>query len=168
MFAGSSSYGEYSDNDMDVLSAGCRALATPQGGPVVLTPPSATNNVCSPRAQKDAILPSAGKLKPSSKSKSPDPSHGAQSTATSQQHAGTGITINQVPGIGISIKEEQNWSVTEAEADNDGLDEFEEKLDRVQAKLNYFMELAQEAHESCSKALADLSLVPSKNKTSSK
>nr|CAB3460152.1 unnamed protein product [Digitaria exilis] len=162
-----SSDGEYGDNARGML-LGCRALATSQGGPVVLTPPSATSSAASPRAQKDVILPSAGNLKPSSKSKSPGPSNGTQSTATSQQSAGTGVTIKQVPGIGISIKQEQNSSVTEAEADDDGPDEFEEELDRVQANLNYFMDLAQEAHGSCSKALADLFPEPSKDKTSGK
>nr|CAB3463861.1 unnamed protein product [Digitaria exilis] len=162
-----SSDGEYGDNGRGMLP-GCRALATSQGRPVVLTPPSATSSAASPRAQKDVILPSAGNLKPSSKSKSPGPSNGTQSTATSQQPAGTGVTIKQVPGIGISIKQEQNSSVTEAEADDDGPDEFEEELDRVQANLNYFMDLAQEAHGSCSKALADLFPEPSKDKTSGK
>lgn len=159
-----SSDDEYGDNDRGVLS-GCRALAMPQGGPVDLTPPSATNSASNPKAQNDAILPSTGNLKPSSKSKSPDSSHG---TSTSQQPAGTGVTINkQESGIGISIKQEQNWFVTETEADNDGPDEFLEKMDRLQAKLNYLMERVQEEHESCAKALG-FRHDPSKDESSGK
>lgn len=149
----SSSDDEYGDNGGGVQQSGCRALNLSQGGPVVLAPPSAKNSASSPKAQEDGIIPSAENLKLSSTSKPPGPGHGTQSAATSSQPAGTGVTVKQEPGIGISIKQEQEWPLTVAEAD-DGPDEFLEKLDKLQAKLDYLVERTQVGQERRAEVLA--------------
>ncbi|PUZ63949.1 hypothetical protein GQ55_3G106700 [Panicum hallii var. hallii] len=134
---------EYGDNSGGVQLSGCTASSTSQGGPVALAPPSATNSASSPEAQKDGNLPSAENLKPSSTSKSPDPSHNTQSASTSRRPAGTRVTGNQEPGTGISSMQEQGGSLVEAEADDDGPDEFLEKLDTLEAKLKHLIKRTQ-------------------------
>jgi len=127
---------EYGDNSGGVQLSRCTASTTSQGGPVALAPPSARDSASSPKAQKDGNLPSAENLKPNS----PDPSHGTQSAATSRQPYGILATGNQELGTGISSKQEQNWSLVEAEADGNGQDEFLEKLDTLEAKLNHHIQ----------------------------
>ena len=138
----SSSDDEYGDSSGGVQLSGCAASSTSQGGPVALAPPSATNSASSPKAQKYGNLPSAEILKPSSTSKSPDPSHGTESATTSSQPYGIGVTGHQELGTEISGKQEQDWLV-KAEADDDGQDEFLEKLDAVEAKLSHLMKRTQ-------------------------
>ena len=129
---------EYGDNSGGVQLSRCTASSTSQGGPVALAPLSARDSASSPKAQKDGNLPSAENLKPNS----PDPSHGTQSAATSRQPYGIRATGNQELGTGISSKQEQDWLV-KAEADDDGQDEFLEKLDAVEAKLSHLMKRTQ-------------------------
>ncbi|OEL23916.1 hypothetical protein BAE44_0015065 [Dichanthelium oligosanthes] len=137
---------EYGDNEGGVQRS-VLASNMPQKspGPVVLA---------SPKDQMDNILPSKENLKPSSTSKPADPGHGTQSAATSSQPVGTGVTIKQEPGIGVSIKQEQDLSLTEAEAAADGPDEFLEKLDALQAELNYTKERTRVEHDRCTAVLA--------------
>ena len=127
---------EYGDNSGGVQLSRCTASSTSQGGPVALAPLSARDSASSPKAQKDGNLPSAENLKPNS----PDPSHGTQSAATSRQPYGIRATGNQELGTGISSKQEQNWSLVEAEADGNGQDEFLEKLDTLEDKLNHHIQ----------------------------
>ncbi|CAN6340557.1 unnamed protein product [Urochloa humidicola] len=144
----SSSDDEYGDNVGGVQESECR-VSNIQGDSGVLAPPSDTNSASSPKVQEDGN-PSEENLKPSSTSKSPDLSHGSQSAATSSQPAGTGVTVKQGPGIGIAIKQEQEWY----EADDDGPGEFLEKLDTLEAKLNCIMECTLVEKECSAEVLA--------------
>ncbi|CAL5097054.1 unnamed protein product [Urochloa decumbens] len=143
----STSDDEYGDNGRGVQKSGCSFSNMPQGGSAVLAPSSATNSASSPKAEEDGN-PSVDNLKPSSTSKSPDPSHGTQSAATCS--AGTGVTVRQEPGIEISIKQEQEWY----EAYDDGPDEFLVKLDTLEAKLSCLMERTEVEKERSVEVLA--------------
>ncbi|KAG0516867.1 hypothetical protein BDA96_09G039400 [Sorghum bicolor] len=126
---------ENDDNDSwDARKPLCRASNTPEEAPG----PIATNSASSHIYQKDTTVTSTEDLKPSSTSKSPDPSHDAQAAATSSQTAGIGISIKQEPVIGVSIKQEES-SLTEGEVDG-GLEECVEKLGTIKARLKYLMQ----------------------------
>jgi len=126
---------ENDDNDSwDARKPLCRASNTPEEAPG----PIATNSASSHIYQKDTTVTSTEDLKPSSTSKSPDPSHDAQAAATSSQTAGIGISIKQEPVIGVSIKQEES-SLTEGEVDGD-LEECVEKLGTIKARLKYLMQ----------------------------
>jgi hypothetical protein len=131
-----SSDDEYGDNGGSVQQSGCRTSNMSWGGPVVMPPPSAKNSASSssPKAQEGGIIPSAENLKLSSTSKPP---------------GRTGVTVKQEPSVGISIKQEE-WPPTVV----DGADEFLEKLDKLQAKLDYLMERTQVGQERCTEVLA--------------
>jgi hypothetical protein len=126
---------ENDDNDSwDARKPLCRASNTPEEAPG----PIATNSASSHIYQKDTTVTSTEDLKPSSTSKSPDPSHDAQAAAASSQTAGIGISIKQEPVIGVSIKQEES-SLTEGEVDGD-LEECVEKLGTIKARLKYLMQ----------------------------
>lgn len=131
------------NDDNDSWDAGqplCRASSTPETnvpGPMIPAPP-ATNSASSHIYQKDTTVTSTEVLKPSSTSKSPDPSHDAQAAATRSQPAGCGISIKQEPVIGISIKQEES-SLTEGDVGG-GREECQKKLGSIKARLKSLMQ----------------------------